>query len=367
MGEEINKAIEIAMKITPGWMEEADLEAIGKRLPEGKATALEIGTAFGRSAVFMANINPEMWIYTVDNLTAPSLGYGKEKEQDRIIIRRHILDYPNIHFLEADSKKLEWKKPLDFMFIDGDHAYESVKSDFERFSPFIKEHGIVAFHDINVISRDDVCIKKYIDEIGLPVELEANVAFWKNPAGDISKIIERTKSYFCFGIEEEDFIPRIEFARLLKPDEIVVDFGTGQGRTALVMAITNPKIKVFTFDCGRQDISNEELTNLISKRIVEQEVKNIEFKLADAKKVEWNKEIAGLSIDAESSYEDTKIEIEKWFPLVKKGGQIFIQSYNLDDHHSGIKKAVDEYLKEHTEEYKLGKLYHNTQVIYKTL
>ena len=194
MGEKIKEAIKIAMEIKPGWITEADFKAIGKRLPKGKATALETGTAFGRSSVFMANMNPEMLIYTIDNLTAPSLGCGKEKEQCRTIIRKHTLDYPNIHFLEADSRKLEWKKPLDFMFIDGNHTYEFVKSDFERFSPFIKKGGIVAFHDVSVTGRDDVCVKKYIDETGLPVEIEANVAFWKNQSEEIIEIINKTKA-----------------------------------------------------------------------------------------------------------------------------------------------------------------------------
>jgi len=365
MGNKVEKGIKICNAFNPNWFSEEDMRAMAKRLPEGKSVALEIGTAFGCSSVFMANANPEMQIYTVDNLTGASLGYGKEKEWCRTVIRRHILDYPNIHFLEADSKKIEWNKLIDFLFIDGDHGYESVKNDFERFSPFVKKGRFVAFHDYPV-DRDDVCIKKYVDGINLPVEVEANLAFWENLTGDISKIIEKTKDYFCFGIEEEDLKPRIKFASLLKPDEIIVDFGTGQGRTALTMAMANSKIKVFTFDCGRQDMNNEELSSLISKRIVEQKVENVVFQLTDARTVKWDKEIAGLSIDAESQYEETKIEIEKWFPFVKKGGQIFIQSYNLDDWHKGVKKAVDEYLKEHLE-YKLGKLYHNTQVIHKTL
>lgn len=38
--------------------------------------------------------------------------------------------------------------PLDFLFIDGDHTYESVKKDFEMHSPLVRRGGIIAFHDI---------------------------------------------------------------------------------------------------------------------------------------------------------------------------------------------------------------------------
>ena len=36
----------------------------------------------------------------------------------------------------------------DFLFIDGDHSYEGVKQDFEKFSPFVKSKGLIGFHDI---------------------------------------------------------------------------------------------------------------------------------------------------------------------------------------------------------------------------
>tara|TARA_B100001093_G_C26854879_1_gene1026909 strand:+ start:2416 stop:3174 length:759 start_codon:yes stop_codon:yes gene_type:complete len=37
---------------------------------------------------------------------------------------------------------------IDFLFIDGDHSYEGVKRDFELYSPFVNENGLIIFHDI---------------------------------------------------------------------------------------------------------------------------------------------------------------------------------------------------------------------------
>lgn len=34
------------------------------------------------------------------------------------------------------------------MFIDGDHSYEGVKSDFEAYSEFVSEGGIIAMDDV---------------------------------------------------------------------------------------------------------------------------------------------------------------------------------------------------------------------------
>ena len=36
---------------------------------------------------------------------------------------------------------------LDLLFIDGNHGYEMVKSDYESYSPFVRDNGLIVFHD----------------------------------------------------------------------------------------------------------------------------------------------------------------------------------------------------------------------------
>jgi predicted O-methyltransferase YrrM len=43
---------------------------------------------------------------------------------------------------------LHGREFIDVLFIDGDHSEAGVRSDFELFSPLVREGGIVAFHDI---------------------------------------------------------------------------------------------------------------------------------------------------------------------------------------------------------------------------
>jgi hypothetical protein len=38
-------------------------------------------------------------------------------------------------------------RPIDLLFLDGDHAYESVKKDYENYGPLTRH--LIAFHDIN--------------------------------------------------------------------------------------------------------------------------------------------------------------------------------------------------------------------------
>src|SRR5262249_29250145 len=39
-------------------------------------------------------------------------------------------------------------RPLDFVFIDGDHGEVAVRADFHLIAPWVKTGGLVAFHDL---------------------------------------------------------------------------------------------------------------------------------------------------------------------------------------------------------------------------
>ena len=43
-------------------------------------------------------------------------------------------------------------RPLDVLFIDGDHSYDGVRRDFELYAPLVRAGGIIGLHDVN---RDD--------------------------------------------------------------------------------------------------------------------------------------------------------------------------------------------------------------------
>lgn len=43
-----------------------------------------------------------------------------------------------------------YKDGIDFLFIDGDHKYESVLADWIMYTKLVKKNGIIAFHDTNL-------------------------------------------------------------------------------------------------------------------------------------------------------------------------------------------------------------------------
>jgi predicted O-methyltransferase YrrM len=39
-------------------------------------------------------------------------------------------------------------RPLDALFIDGDHSFEGASTDYRMYAPLVRAGGMVAFHDI---------------------------------------------------------------------------------------------------------------------------------------------------------------------------------------------------------------------------
>jgi cephalosporin hydroxylase len=75
------------------------------------------------------------------------------------IFNRFTQNGQTLHLLRADShskqtfstvSKLLNGRQLDLLFVDGDHSYRGVRTDFEMYAPFVRRGGIVAFHDIAV-------------------------------------------------------------------------------------------------------------------------------------------------------------------------------------------------------------------------
>jgi predicted O-methyltransferase YrrM len=83
--------------------------------------------------------------------------------QNRILVRHFRKRGQRIHFIDGDShaeqtiRKVEQilrGEKLDILFIDGDHTYDGVARDFMEYRRFVREGGIIAFHDIQPDGTD---------------------------------------------------------------------------------------------------------------------------------------------------------------------------------------------------------------------
>lgn len=74
-----------------------------------------------------------------------------------------------LHTIQGDSRShdtialVERHTPYDWIFIDADHSYDNVASDWRSYGPLVRSGGIVAFHDIN--ERNDYGVSQLWREI----------------------------------------------------------------------------------------------------------------------------------------------------------------------------------------------------------
>ncbi|MEZ4854642.1 class I SAM-dependent methyltransferase [Flavobacterium sp.] len=120
-------------------------------------TVVEIGTKKGGSFFIWARYLKPKHLISID---LPGGIHGGGFNPKKIPFLKYLLSDKKdskVTILLGDSHKKETLERLekalngskiDFLFIDGDHTYEGVKSDFEMYKSFVKKGGYIGFHDI---------------------------------------------------------------------------------------------------------------------------------------------------------------------------------------------------------------------------
>ena len=115
---------------------------------------VEIGAALGKSACYIGMAlkeNGSGVLYSIDP-HEPTDWNDRGAVNSLEIFKNNITtlgvaDRVNIIRSYSQDAARSWNRPIDFIFIDGDHSYEGVKRDWELFVPHVKPFGVVVFHD----------------------------------------------------------------------------------------------------------------------------------------------------------------------------------------------------------------------------
>ncbi|MCI0459362.1 MAG: class I SAM-dependent methyltransferase [Gemmataceae bacterium] len=168
------------------WVEWLSGLGRGVHLLYGLARALEpeviveIGSARGRSTCTLAlacRQNGRGKVYAIDPHTINDwTDRGVEATSLQFLRTRLRADglEPWCEVLVQESRAVArtWSKPIDLLFIDGDHSFEGVRADFEAFQPWLKESGFVVFHDTaweyyknHAGYRQDMGVPRYLETL----------------------------------------------------------------------------------------------------------------------------------------------------------------------------------------------------------
>lgn len=152
-----------------GWLTDAEgelLYSLAKRCC-GAGVIVEIGSWKGKSTVCLArgsNAGSKTPVFAVD----PNI--PTEFQQNIVQAGVEHLVVPIIKTSEEASSN--FIQPVELLFIDGDHQYESVKRDFDLWFPRLIESGTIVFHDsvllpgVVRVVRDHVYFSRHFRRTG---------------------------------------------------------------------------------------------------------------------------------------------------------------------------------------------------------
>ena len=110
-------------------MTEIEMKELWEQARLTNGVIVEIGTYLGGSAVILESGGAK--VHTIDIQPCEEIkgtSFVKIIGESLIIART-------------------WMEPIDLLFIDGDHHYESIKEDLKAWMPHVKLKGKIIFHD----------------------------------------------------------------------------------------------------------------------------------------------------------------------------------------------------------------------------
>jgi hypothetical protein len=128
-------------------------------------TTVDLGVDLGFSTFSFA-IDEIGTVYGVDWFKGDAHA-GFRDSYDFVMQVKNVYEFDNVEIIKSDFNDLAktWDKSIDILHIDGYHTYDAVKNDYETWSPFVREGGLIMMHDTHSFPDD---VGRFFNEIDLP-------------------------------------------------------------------------------------------------------------------------------------------------------------------------------------------------------
>jgi cephalosporin hydroxylase len=76
------------------------------------------------------------------------IGYGRWSSGPPLADPRVIIGDSHLPSTRIELERRLAGRPIDFLFIDGDHSFDGVAEDYWKYMPMVRTGGLVALHDV---------------------------------------------------------------------------------------------------------------------------------------------------------------------------------------------------------------------------
>lgn len=151
-----------------GWLlliEAVTLYDMASKIKSSNPTICEIGVWKGKSSYIFASAIKKLGgiLYAIDPFNGEGDKSSADTYQQEISkldmtllenFKKTMAKYNLLEFIKVISETSEEafnkfpEQKIDLLFIDGNHDYESVKKDYDLWSPLVPSGGIIILHDV---------------------------------------------------------------------------------------------------------------------------------------------------------------------------------------------------------------------------
>jgi predicted O-methyltransferase YrrM len=151
----------------------------------GFKVGAEVGVFNGYYSEVLCKTIPDLKLYAVDSWEVYK-GYRDHKfttsmQRAYDAAKKRLDPFSNCEIIKKfsmDAVKDFEDESLDFVFIDGNHAYKYVKEDIEEWSKKVKKSGIVSGHDYYITNSGNVGVIQAVDEYVKKNNYKLNLTDW---------------------------------------------------------------------------------------------------------------------------------------------------------------------------------------------
>lgn len=155
---------------------------------------VELGVDYGYSSFIMA-LHSKANVYGIDCFDRSKHDVRVDDDYEFVLSIKEKLKLHNLEIIKGyfNDVAKTWTKQIDILHVDGLHDYNNCKNDYDQWSPFLKENGIILFHD-TISNPNGVGV--FFSELKLPKINFTNSAGLGVASNDANLISEIEATFF---------------------------------------------------------------------------------------------------------------------------------------------------------------------------